>query len=218
MRRGNRPARNAADPACQCRHRPCRARPAALCRLACAICRGGFLLLPRRPPAQADRGAGGGVGPFARLGAAALRLDFVVATGIMHVPQPPETVAALSSALAPANPFQLALSPIVTIGGSLITALALFDRRSTPTPPGRRSASTSAGRSTNGAIDAEAVAALANRHGASAAAARFLELLDFSRRHQVADEGHQPRLARPLEPLGGDDRFDLGEAIVRSRH
>ena len=36
VRRGDRPARDAADRARQCRDRPCRARPAALCRRPCA--------------------------------------------------------------------------------------------------------------------------------------------------------------------------------------
>ncbi len=62
-------------------------------------------------------------------------VEFVIATGIMHVPQPPATVARLAGALKRATPFKLAgLSPIVTIGGSLIAALALSQPGSAQKP------------------------------------------------------------------------------------
>lgn len=51
-----------------------------------------------------------------------------VVSGIMHRPQPPQTVSRLADALAARSPLALAgLSPIVTITGSLITALALIE-------------------------------------------------------------------------------------------
>ena len=51
-----------------------------------------------------------------------------------------------------ARPFRLAgLSPLVTIGGSLVAALAVLEGASRPIRPGTRSASTSAGSSSNGA-------------------------------------------------------------------
>lgn len=104
--------------------------------------------------------------------------EFRVVTGIMHVDQPPATIAALAAALSPASPFQLAaLSPIVTIGGSLITAIALFERAidldtawATVTVDDRWQVE-------QWGDDDEAVAALANRNGDFAAAARFLDLL-----------------------------------------
>jgi chaperone required for assembly of F1-ATPase len=50
-------------------------------------------------------------------------------TGVMHRPQPEATVTRLRDALAARAPFELAaLSPIVTIGGSLIASLALVER------------------------------------------------------------------------------------------
>jgi chaperone required for assembly of F1-ATPase len=56
-------------------------------------------------------------------------VDFNCQTGVMHVPQPEETVRKLSHAVAALGPFQLAgLSPMVTIGGSLIAALAVIER------------------------------------------------------------------------------------------
>lgn len=56
-----------------------------------------------------------------------------VATGILHRPQPAATLARLGDAIAARDAFALAaLSPIVTIGGSLIAALALAERAATP--------------------------------------------------------------------------------------
>lgn len=58
------------------------------------------------------------------------RYDIHVETvaGILHKPQPPATVARLGEALAAYSPFHLAaLSPLVTIGGSLIAALAIAE-------------------------------------------------------------------------------------------
>lgn len=52
-----------------------------------------------------------------------------VATGIGHRPQPDLTVARLRDAITTRGPFELAaLSPIVTIAGSLIVGLALVER------------------------------------------------------------------------------------------
>lgn len=50
-------------------------------------------------------------------------------SGIMHRPQPEATVARLTEATQARSPFELAaLSPVVTIGGSLIAGLALIER------------------------------------------------------------------------------------------
>ena len=55
-----------------------------------------------------------------------------VATGILHRAQPDQTLTRLSDAIAARDAFELAaLSPIVTIGGSLIVALALAERAAT---------------------------------------------------------------------------------------
>ncbi len=51
---------------------------------------------------------------------------FAVVTGVMHRAQPPATIARLGEAVAARSPWELApLSPVVTITGSLILALAL---------------------------------------------------------------------------------------------
>jgi chaperone required for assembly of F1-ATPase len=55
---------------------------------------------------------------------------FDLASGIVHRPQPEATVNRLTTALAARDPFALAaMSPLVTIGGSLVTALALAEGR-----------------------------------------------------------------------------------------
>jgi len=53
---------------------------------------------------------------------------FVVTTGIVHQAQPPETLGRLSAAIAVRTTFELAaLSPVVSIGGSLVVALMLAE-------------------------------------------------------------------------------------------
>ncbi|MBW8745823.1 MAG: ATPase [Sphingomonas sp.] len=53
---------------------------------------------------------------------------FTVTSGIVHAPQPAATIARLGQALAAYDAFHLAaLAPIVTIGGSLVVALALAE-------------------------------------------------------------------------------------------
>lgn len=55
-------------------------------------------------------------------------VGFDVASGIVHRPQPPQTVERLAAAVAARPPFELAaLSPLVTISGSLIIAFALAE-------------------------------------------------------------------------------------------
>ena len=55
-------------------------------------------------------------------------VHFTLVTGIMHKPQPPATVERLAQAVAALDPFRLAaLSPVVTITGSLVLSLALLE-------------------------------------------------------------------------------------------
>jgi chaperone required for assembly of F1-ATPase len=55
-------------------------------------------------------------------------VHFTITHGIVHTAQPPATVARLSDALGAYSAFPLtALSPLVTIGGSLVVALALAE-------------------------------------------------------------------------------------------
>ena len=55
-------------------------------------------------------------------------VEFEIIHGVMHRPQPPETVARLTAAVHGYGAFQLAaLQPLVTIAGSLVIALALAE-------------------------------------------------------------------------------------------
>lgn len=55
-------------------------------------------------------------------------VHFTVTRGVIHVPQPPATVARLGEALLARDAFALAtMAPLVTIGGSLVAALALAE-------------------------------------------------------------------------------------------
>ncbi|KAI1693800.1 putative ATP synthase mitochondrial F1 complex assembly factor 2-like [Ditylenchus destructor] len=90
-------------------------------------------LLSRRSSARASAAPAGGMGSASRLGAHPLRDQSVTTTGVMHRAQSPETVAKLADAVAALSPFQLAaLSPLVTVTGSLIAALALLEGAATP--------------------------------------------------------------------------------------
>jgi chaperone required for assembly of F1-ATPase len=56
-------------------------------------------------------------------------VHFEIVTGVMHRPQPEATIERLGAAIAARRAFELApLSPIVTITGSLVLALALAER------------------------------------------------------------------------------------------
>lgn len=60
-------------------------------------------------------------------------ISFTLVTGIMHQPQPAETLTRLRAAVAVLRPFTLAaFNPIVTISGSLILSLAVDERVITP--------------------------------------------------------------------------------------
>ncbi|MGN7998562.1 ATP12 family chaperone protein [Sphingomonas sp. 22176] len=55
-------------------------------------------------------------------------VHFETTAGIMHRPQPSATIARLQEVVAALDPFRLAaLSPLVTISGSLVAALALLE-------------------------------------------------------------------------------------------
>jgi chaperone required for assembly of F1-ATPase len=55
-------------------------------------------------------------------------VEFALATGIVHVAQPDLTLARLRDVLLAFDPFGLAaLAPLITIGGSLVVALALAE-------------------------------------------------------------------------------------------
>jgi chaperone required for assembly of F1-ATPase len=106
-------------------------------------------------------------------------VDFATTAGLMHVAQPTATIERLSHAIAALDPFQLAgLSPLVTIGGSLVAALAVLEEA---VPPEEAWAAVSIDESwqlEKWGADSEAEATLENRRRDFAAAAQFLDLLD----------------------------------------
>jgi chaperone required for assembly of F1-ATPase len=106
-------------------------------------------------------------------------VDFVTTSGLMHVAQPPATIERLAHAVAALDPFRLAgLSPLVTIGGSLVAALAVFEKAVLPEQAWEAVSLDECWQLEKWGADPEAEKALENRRRDFAAAARFLELLD----------------------------------------
>jgi len=105
-------------------------------------------------------------------------VDFETTCGIVHVAQPEATVRQLSHAVAALDPFRLAgLSPLVTIGGSLLVALAVLDGQVSPDRAWDAVTIDEQWQREQWGADAEAEAALEARRKDFLAAARFLELL-----------------------------------------
>lgn len=105
-------------------------------------------------------------------------VDFATCTGIMHVAQPEATVKRLAHEVAALDAFRLAgLSPLVTIGGSLIAALAVLERAVTPEAAWEAVSLDDRWQIEQWGADDEAVKSLDNRRRDFLAAARFLDLL-----------------------------------------
>ena len=105
-------------------------------------------------------------------------VDFEVASGIMHRHQPKATVDRLAYAVHARTPFELAgLSPLVTISGSLVIALALAEGAIDLDDAWSAAALDELWQAEHWGEDAEAARALAARHREFAAAHRFLTLL-----------------------------------------
>ena len=106
-------------------------------------------------------------------------VDFSTTSGLMHVPQPQATVERLAHAVAALDPFRLAgLSPLVTIGGSLIAGLAVLEKALTPEEAWEAVSIDERWQLQQWGADAEAKTALEGRERDFMAAARFLELVD----------------------------------------
>lgn len=105
-------------------------------------------------------------------------VDFTCQTGIMHVPQPEETVRKLAHAVASLDAFQLAgLSPLVTIGGSLVAGLAVLEEMMPAEAAWEAVSLDDRWQLEQWGDDPEARAALDARRRDFLAAARFLTLL-----------------------------------------
>lgn len=105
-------------------------------------------------------------------------VDFATCSGVMHVAQPEETVRKLTHAVASLDDFQLAgLSPLVTIGGSLVAALAVLEEMMPAEQAWEAVSLDDRWQLEQWGEDPEALAALDARRRDFMAAARFLELL-----------------------------------------
>ena len=106
-------------------------------------------------------------------------VDFCTTSGIMHVDQPAATVERLAHELAILDSYALAgLSPLVTIGGSLLAALAVHEKAMPAEEAWAAVSVDDKWQLEQWGSDSEAEAALANRRRDFLAAARFLDLLD----------------------------------------
>lgn len=105
-------------------------------------------------------------------------VDFATCSGVMHVGQPDETVRKLGHAVTSLDNFQLAgLSPLVTIGGSLVAALAVLGEMMPAEDAWEAVSLDDRWQLEQWGDDPEARAALDARRRDFLAAARFLELL-----------------------------------------
>ena len=106
-------------------------------------------------------------------------VDFVATASTIWVPQPQTTVERLGFAVAPLDSYRLAgLSPLVTIGGSLVAALALLEQAVSAEEAWEAVSLDERWQLEQWGSVAEAEAALDNRRRDFLAGAKFLELLD----------------------------------------
>lgn len=106
-------------------------------------------------------------------------VDFATCSGIVHVAQPPETVRKLRHAVTALDRFRLAgLSPLVTIGGSLIAGLAVLEEAIPPEAAWEAVSLDERWQLEKWGSDAQAEAALDAKRSDFLAAACFLQLLD----------------------------------------
>ena len=105
-------------------------------------------------------------------------VDFVTTSGLLHVAQPQATIDRLAHAVGSLDPFRLAaLSPLVTIGGSLIAALAVLENAIAPEAAWDAVSIDERWQLERWGSDPEAEHALDNRRRDFIGAARFLDLL-----------------------------------------
>ena len=105
-------------------------------------------------------------------------VDFATTQGVSFVAQPADTVRRLDHAVASLTAFQLAgLSPLVTIGGSLVAALAVVNGEVSPEAAWAAVSVDDAWQLEQWGEDADARTALDNRQSDFLAGARFIALL-----------------------------------------
>ena len=105
-------------------------------------------------------------------------VDFATCSGIIHVAQPSETIRKLSYAVTSLDRFRLAaLSPLVTIGGSLVAGLAVLEKTFSVEAAWDAVSLDERWQLDQWGSDAEAEAMLAAKRDDFLAAAAFLDLL-----------------------------------------
>ncbi len=105
-------------------------------------------------------------------------VDFATCSGVVHVAQPSETIRKLGQAVATLDQFRLAaLSPLVTIGGSLVAGLAVLEKAVPAEAAWEAVSLDERWQLEKWGSDAEAEAALDAKRADFLAAAAFLELL-----------------------------------------
>lgn len=106
-------------------------------------------------------------------------IDFCITASTIYRPQPPATVERLAHAVVALDAFRLAgLSPMVTIGGSLVATLAVLEKAVTAEEAWQAVTLDERWQSEQWGTDREAEAALEIRRREFLAAAKFLELFD----------------------------------------
>jgi chaperone required for assembly of F1-ATPase len=106
-------------------------------------------------------------------------VDFTTTDGLIHVAQPPATVERLTHAVVALDDFRLAgLAPLVTLGGSLIAALAVLEGALSPEAAWEAVTDDEQWQRDQWGAVAVPEAALENKRRDFFAAARFLQLLD----------------------------------------
>ena len=106
-------------------------------------------------------------------------VDFASTSGLRHVPQPQATIDQLAHAVGALDAFRLAgLSPLVTISGSLVAALAVLEKAIPAEEAWEGVSVDERWQLEQWGADSEAEKALENRRRDFMAAARFLDLLD----------------------------------------
>ena len=105
-------------------------------------------------------------------------VDFEIVTGIIHRPQADGTIVRLGHAVAVMDPFQLAaMSPLVTISGSLVIALALAGAAIDPATAWAAATLDETWQAEQWGEDAEAAARLEARRAEFDSAYLFMQLL-----------------------------------------
>ena len=105
-------------------------------------------------------------------------VDFTTCSGVMHVEQPSDTIRKLSHEVQALDAFRLAgLAPLVTIGGSLVAALAVYEEMMPAEAAWEAVSLDERWQLEQWGDDSDARSALGARRRDFLAAARFLDLL-----------------------------------------